>query len=463
MRLGHVEERIRSKMTLRGIDPGAIESFVRMVGQMRNDTSAHVSLYALESPDSRTILESPSDPLEMKNLEERGRELLSRVAVIKLNGGRSTNMGGHTPKGTILAKDGRCYLEIIINQVAALREKWQVDVPLVLMNSFFTDSPTMEILRRFELPVLTFIQQQVPRLVEETLMPLDTGTEEDWAPPGHGDVYDSLQRTGTLSRLKRLGCKWAFISNLDNLAAYPEPWILGLMERDNIEFLLEVTDRTPVDRKGGTLVIREGRLDLLELAQVAPEEGDSFMDINRFRVFNTNNVWIDLEALSTALTNDALKLPIICNCKNIDGARVIQLETAMGAAIGSFQRSRGLRVLRDRFFPTKKVADLFLLQSDACVLDSMFRLRRNPSRPDSLSFMPTVLFDPDFLDHPEDISKRFEAASSVSLVRANSLQVKGRAFFEREVIIQGSVEIEVPDGQEYRIPSGTVLRDGRYP
>jgi len=463
MQHGQIYERIRSKMISRGIDLAAIDSFVHTVRRMENDESSHLPLDKLKSPDSCMILDPPSDPDEKKSLEDRGRELLSRVAVIKLNGGRSTNMGGHTPKGTIVAKDGYSYLEIIVNQIAHLRERFRVDVPLVLMNSFFTHAPTMEILSRFAFPVLTFIQQQAPRLMEDTLTPLDTGTEEDWAPPGHGDVYGSLQRTGTLERLKRLGCKWAFISNLDNLAAYPEPWILGLIERDDIEFLLEVTDRTTVDRKGGTLVIRGGRLDLLELAQVAPEDRDRFMDINRFRVFNTNNVWIDLEALSAALEKNALKLPVIRNCKRISGMRVIQVETAMGAAIGSFRRSRGLRVLRDRFFPTKKVADLFLLQSDACVLDSMFRLERNPSRPDSLSFMPTVLFDPDFLDHPDDIPTRFEASTSVSLVRASSLKVKGRAFFERDVTIEGTVDIEVPYGQEYRIPRGSVLRDGRYP
>jgi UTP--glucose-1-phosphate uridylyltransferase len=139
--------------------------------------------------------------------------------VIKLNGGRSTTMGTRVPKGILQAKDGLCYLEIVIGQVEALRRKWQVQVPLVLMNSFFTHGPTLELVQRVNTPVLTFVQNQVPRLVEDTLVPLDTGTDEDWVPPGHGDVYLSLYRSGLLERLRKDGYRWAFISNLDNLAA----------------------------------------------------------------------------------------------------------------------------------------------------------------------------------------------------------------------------------------------------
>ena len=75
------------------------------------------------------------------------------------------------------------------------------------------------------------------------------------------------------------GRQWAFISNLDNLAASLEPWIVGLLNRDNVDFLMEVTDRTEVDRKGGTLIVHDGQLDLLEIAQVAPDEKEQFMSI----------------------------------------------------------------------------------------------------------------------------------------------------------------------------------------
>ncbi len=462
MRSDGIVGRIRQKMASRGIHPQAIESFLQMVLQVDDEQSAYVPLDQVSTPNSALLLKAP-DPSDLAKLAARGKSLLKNVAVIKLNGGRSTTMGGLTPKGVLTAKNGRSYLEIIVAQVEAVRSQWDVQIPLVLMNSFFTHGPTMEILRRFDLPVLTFMQSEVPRLFEGSLAPLESDSDEDWAPAGHGDVYESLQRSGLLDKLRELGCKWALISNLDNLAACVEPWILGLIESEGIEFLLEVTARTKVDRKGGTLVVRNGQLDLLEIAQVAPEDRESFMDINRFRVFNTNNVWVDLDALAEALKEGPMRLPLIQNHKTVFGHKVIQLETAMGAAIGSFRHARGLQVDRDRFFPTKKVADLFLLQSDVCILDSMYKLQKNPLRPSSLPLRPTVSFGSEFLSSPFELCRRFEDPSSVSLVNACTFDVSGSVFFEKDIRIEGKVAIDAPPEGVYRIPRGTVLRDGTYP
>jgi UTP--glucose-1-phosphate uridylyltransferase len=187
------------------------------------------------------------------------------------------------------------------------------------------------------------------------------------------------------------------------------------------------------------------------------------MDIERFRVFNTNNVWINLDALAEALDSCALNLPLIQNHKTVAELKIIQVETAMGAAVGSFPRARGLRVGRDRFFPTKKVADLFRLQSDACVLDNMCRLQINPQRPTGLPSRPRVQFSSDFLENPLDIPKRFEDPESVSLLAAISLEVAGDVFFEKDVKIEGRVIVTPHAGETYRIPAGTVLKDGKYP
>lgn len=447
-------------MQARGIDSPSIESFLRTVRRLKRETSGHVSLDQVTAPDNRLLLVAPSEPDEMAALEARGRELLSRIVVIKLNGGRSTTMGGEVTKGTLVAKDGLTYLEIILRQTEAMRREWRTDIPLILMDSFFTHEPTIEILGKSKVSVLTFIQRQVPRLLTDSLEPLDTGTEEDWTPPGHGDVYVCLRNSGLLEEMLRQGRRWAFISNLDNLAACVEPWIAALIERDRIEFLLEVTPRTDADRKGGALVVKNGGLDLLEIAQVAPSDRQSFMDIERFPVFNTNNVWVDLRALDQALKEKRLSLPIIRNHKHVAGTDVIQVETAMGAAIGVFGRSRGLKVGRDRFFPTKKVEDLFALQSDACILDPLFRIQKNPARPDSLPFRPRVTFSPDFLDSPARLDQAFEDPTSVSLVEAESFEVSGPVYFERDITVRGNVRVKTESDKCLRIPRGTVFSGG---
>lgn len=457
------EDRITHKMESREIRGIEIDRFLQRVRSVRDRGSAHIPLDQVSTPDSHFILDAAHMCARRDELSRLGRSLLSQAVVIKLNGGRSTTMGGEVPKATIVAKDGRTYLDIVAGQIKSLRKETGVEVPLVLMNSFFTHQPTIDLLSSFDIAVRTFMQNQAPRLVEETLDPLDTDTDEDWAPTGHGDVYVSLQQSGLLDELLAQGKRYAFISNMDNLAAVMEPWILGLMAQDGIRFLMEVTDRTEVDRKGGTLVLRDGALELLEIAQVDPDEQDWFMDIRRFRVFNTNNIWIDLVALARTLADDCLKLPIIQNRKNIGGTWVLQLETAMGAAIGFFAAARGLRVSRDRFFPTKNVEDLFVLQSDACVLDSSDRLYPNPARPASLPLRPRVIFGPDFLDSAMALDSRFEDAGSVSLVGAVHVEVWGSVFFERDVVIEGTVVVKGGQGEVCRVPRGSVLRDRTYP
>lgn len=459
MSTGSLEDQIRRKMKQRNLSSAAIEGFIRLVARLRQEKSAYTPLEGVSVPDSDRLTNLSHDSEERLELDRIGADLMPRVVVIKLNGGRSTTMGGEVPKGILKAKDGLSYLEIIGSQMEGLHRKWNVEIPLALMNSFFTHNPTLEIVRQFPFTTLTFVQDQVPRLLEDTLEPLDSGTDEDWAPPGHGNVYDSLYRSGLLKEFLDKGIRWAFISNLDNLAAMVEPWILGLMDRDSIDFLLEVTDRTEADKKGGTLVVRDERLELLEIAQVAPEDQDSFMDIDRFRVFNTNNVWVDLEALWDRLEAGVLDLPIIQNRKLVADRWVLQIETAMGSAVGSFQRAAGLRVGRDRFFPTKKVEDLFLLQSDVCVLDSEYRLQPNPNRPTHLTLRPSINFESDFLDTPLRMDTRFENPRAVSLLRAASLRVSGNVFFESDIAIEGDVEIRGPASEAMRIDQGSVLKD----
>ncbi len=66
------------------------------------------------------------------------------------------------------------------------------------------------------------------------------------------------------------------------------------------------------------------------------------MSVRKFNIFNTNNLWINLEALQARLTAKTLEMDLIVNRKKLpDGTRVIQLEEAAGAAIKSFDKPMG--------------------------------------------------------------------------------------------------------------------------
>jgi UTP--glucose-1-phosphate uridylyltransferase len=183
-----------------------------------------------------------------------------------------------------------------------------------------------------------------------------------------------------LDRLLGAGYDWAFVSNADNLGAVLEPRIAAHAAAGGAPLAMEVVRGTAADRKGGHLARHRGRIVLRETAQV-PEGDSSFTDVERWRFYNTNNLWIDLRALAALQAQDpgAPDLPLIVNRKTVDPTDpstpdVLQLETAMGAAIGALDGALAVLVPRTRFAPVKTTDDLLVVRSDAYELREDGRL-----------------------------------------------------------------------------------------
>jgi UTP--glucose-1-phosphate uridylyltransferase len=218
---------------------------------------------------------------------------------------------------------------------------------------------------------------------------------------------------------------------------------------------MEVTDRTEADRKGGHIARKGDRYLLRETAQTPDEDLGALQDITRHRYVNTNNLWLDLEALKRVMAEreGVLGLPLIVNRKTVDPGdkstpEVFQLETAMGAAIGVFDGARPVRVPRRRFSPVKTTEDLLALRSDAYVLDEDARVQLAPDRSGK---PPVVDLDDDHYKLLRDFEERFPAGAP-SLVEAERLSVEGDVKFGRDVVVRGTVTVEGPaeieDGTE---------------
>jgi UTP--glucose-1-phosphate uridylyltransferase len=314
---------------------------------------------------------------------------LERAVMIKVNGGLGTSMGLSGPKSLIEAKDGLTFLDVIGRQARAL------GVPLVLMNSFATRDATVAGAERF-------LQHQQPKLRADDLEPVRWPRDPalEWCPPGHGDLYASLIDSGMLETLLARGRHYAFVSNADNLGAVPDPAILAWFIAERFQLAMEVVAGTEADRKGGHIALRNGRLVLRETAQ-APDPS-SFRDYRHWRFYNTNNLWLDLRALAD---RGPPELPLIVNRKTVDPSdpdspAVLQLETAMGAAIGAFERVAAVRVPRSRFVPVKTTNDLLVLRSDVYALGDDGRL-------EAVAPPPFVDLDPERFGRLADFERRF--------------------------------------------------------
>jgi len=430
------------------------------------DTFAHYE-QRLRQGEQGTLPEAELEPLtdvpSSEQLPDADGEALERVVVLKLNGGLGTSMGMTKAKSLLEVKEGHTFLDVIARQVLHLRERHGAAIPLLLMNSFATRDDTLAALERHPglklegLP-LDFVQGKVPKLLADGLEPASWEPDPalEWAPPGHGDVFASLATSGTLGTLLERGYEYLFLSNSDNLGAVLEPRILDWFAREELPFLSEVVDRTEGDRKGGHLARRrdDGGLVLRETAQVPDEDQDAFEDIERHRFFNCNNIWVNLRALERALEErgGVLGLPMIVNRKTVDPAdpsspEVLQLETAMGAAIGVFDGAGAVHVPRSRFAPVKTTSHLLVVRSDAYELAEDWTVQLASGR----AAAPLVELSAEF-KLLRDFEERFPAGPP-SLVEAERLEVEGDVRFGRDVRVRGRVRVEGPAS----IPDGAVL------
>merc|ERR1712118_229031 len=130
-----------------------------------------------------------------------------------------------------------------------------------------------------------------------------------------------------------------------------------------------------------------GGLLLRESAQCPPEDEGEFQNVGKHKYFNTNNLWVDLIQLKAIFeaNGGAIPLPVMKNGKTVDprdkaSTKVIQLETAMGAAISCFEGATAILIPLTRFAPVKKCDDLLALRSDAYVLTEDSRIELAPAR-----------------------------------------------------------------------------------
>ncbi|KAA1472840.1 UTP-glucose-1-phosphate uridylyltransferase [Dentipellis sp. KUC8613] len=385
---------------------------------------------------------------------------LNKLAVLKVNGGLGTSMGMTGAKSALEVKDDMTFLDLTVRQIEHLNTTNRVDVPLILMTSFNTHEDTLRIIKKYanqQLRITTFNQSRYPRILKETLLPAPKSAEDDkknWYPPGHGDLYNALLHSGVLDQLISEGKEYLFVSNSDNLGAVVDQKILQHMIDSQAEFLMEVTDKTKADVKGGTLIDYDGQVRLLEIAQVPSEHVEDFKSVRKFKIFNTNNLWINLKALKRIMDSEAMELEIIINPKQTDdGQAVIQLETAAGAAIKHFKNAHGINVPRSRFLPVKSCSDLLLIKSDIYSLEHG-QLVINEQR--MFETTPVIKLG-DHFKKIQQFQKRFRKIPHI--VELDHLTVTGDVYFGRNVTLRGTVIVVANEGQRIDIPDGCILEN----
>ncbi|XP_006784029.1 UDP-glucose pyrophosphorylase 2b [Neolamprologus brichardi] len=343
----------------------------------------------------------PYDKIAARGLPDNVANSLNKLVVVKLNGGLGTSMGCKGPKSLISVRNENTFLDLTVQQIEHLNKTYNTDVPLVLMNSFNTDEDTKKILQKYthhRVKIHTFNQSRYPRINKESLLPVSTNLRmtgqnaEGWYPPGHGDIYASFYNSGLLDQLIEQGKEYIFVSNIDNLGATVDLHILHHL-----------------------------------VSQPNGKRCEFVMEV-------TDKTRADVKTLD-------------------GGQNVIQLETAVGAAIKCFDNALGINVPRSRFLPVKTTSDLLLVMSNLYSLDAG-SLNMSPKR--EFPTTPHVKLGSSFTKVQEYLI-RFE--SIPDMLELDHLTVSGDVTFGKNVSLKGTVIIIANHGDRIDIPAGSMLEN----
>lgn len=443
-----------AKMEKEGLPPVVIDTFRYYYQKV---VSGETGL--LSSADIRPVdYDQIEDQQNLAKYAGQGNKVLKKTITIVLNGGLGTSMGLTGPKSLLIVKNKLSFLDIVLQQAES------INISLALMNSFSTDKATMSALSEIKpksIP-LTFLQHKFPKVLQKDFSPASCPDNPalEWNPPGHGDIYIALYASGVLQALLDRGIKYAFVKNADNLGATLNVSLLGFFASQDFPFMMEVSQRTPDDKKGGHLArAQNGCLLLREIAQCPEKDLEAFQDIQRFRFFNTNNLWVNLGYLKNHIESQkTIRLPMILNSKTLDprdekSPPVYQIETAMGAAISLFEGATAVKVTGSRFYPVKKSNALMAMRSDCFVFTESKGLILDPKRRYD---RPRIDLDTRYFGKVDQFETRF-AHGIPSLINCESLTIKGDVKFEGKVTIKGKVLIENQGNTQAVIKEGAII------
>lgn len=196
---------------------------------------------------------------------------------------------------------------------------------------------------------------------------------------------------------------------------------------------------------------------LLELSQVPSRDMEDYRSLRKeFQNFNTNNLWVNLRAIQRLVAQDLIDVEPCVTHRLVNSLKVVQLETAAGAAIPFFKNFIGVSVPRIRFLPVKSSSDLFLVQSE------LYKIKHgslilNPERPIPSSTIPIVKLGREF-QKAKDYRERF-ARGIPHIVELEHLTVAGDVNFGSDITLKGTVILVANEGSRIDLPDGSVLED----
>ena len=179
-------------------------------------------------------------------------------------------------------------------------------------------------------------------------------------PGGHGQNFLILSKIYRYL-YKDLGKKFIYLGNVDNIGNMPDPLSIAMTALSGKQASFEFSFRTPVDVKGGILIVDQfGRLNCADIGPaVSREEVDRQESSGKKILYNCATGLFNLEYLTENLEYIIRNLPMRITDQNKDAGLYSQAEQVTWEVIGMLDQPLILGV--DKF--TRYLAAKLLLES----------------------------------------------------------------------------------------------------
>lgn len=183
-------------------------------------------------------------------------------------------------------------------------------------------------------------------------------------PGGHGQNFRVL--ADIYRGLRAEGKRYAYLSNVDNLGALPSSLELGIMAATGKKAGFDFSFRSPMDVKGGVLVVdASGRLACGDIGgALSLEDMLALESQGRHALFNCATGLFDLDWLCPALEDISARLPTRFTDQDKDGGRYSQAEQNTWESIGLLDDFAVFAVEKsERFLSAKMLMETILMSA----------------------------------------------------------------------------------------------------
>ncbi len=174
-------------------------------------------------------------------------------------------------------------------------------------------------------------------------------------PGGHGQNFAIL--SSLYKKLASIGIRYAWLGNIDNLGYTVDPVSLAVFALSGKEAAFETSFKTPLDVKGGILVITDSeKITCADIGPALPyEQMLTFEQSGKKLLFNCAIGLFDLERLIPKLGEIPYKLPLRITDQDKDAGRYAQAEQLTWEIIGLLKESLFFAVKKEKRFIASKM------------------------------------------------------------------------------------------------------------